>query len=471
MLNYFPRFFSTRAIICYLVTLALVSSLFISHAMPFQFMLFGIVSVIVFFVYSNKLTLKWQYYIPKLFTRKLFLTALWIRIIYVVFIYFYYIEMTGEPYMYHASDELFYVEISAVLRDFHGNFSEFQSYLKSYYRVGFSDSGYCWWLAIEGLIMGTHVLPARLLKCVMSAFSCVLLYNLTKRNFGESAGRIAGVFCMLMPSMWYYCGITLKECEMAFMTLLFVERADLAFRSRKISIQNLLLPALIVLAMFTFRTALASVMLAALAVGLVFSSGKQLQLWKKILYSIAFALWMFLTIGVEITQEAQQLWESRGENQSVGYDARLNRLENNSIRQYATASVFAPLIFTIPFSSMVSIPNQENQMMLNGSNFIKNILSGLTIFALITILINGSWRQHVLSIAVMVGYLGVLVFSTFAHAERFHFPVVSLELMFAAYAVTLLKNKHKRWITIWLVFMCIAVVIWNWIKLMGRGWV
>ena len=371
--------------------------------------------------------------------------------------------------MYHAGDEIVYAYVGTLLREYHGSFSEFQKALK-FYGFGFSDTGYCWWLAIEGLIMGRHVLPARLVKCVISAFSCVLMYNLAKRNFGEATGRITAVFCMLMPNMWYYCGITLKEIEMAFMVILFVERADLAFRSREISVQNLLLPGLIVLAMFTFRTALASVMLAALVVGLVFSSGKQLQLWKKILYSMALALWMFLTIGVEITQEAQQLWEGRSENQTVGYDARLNRLENNSIRQYATASVFAPLIFTIPFSSMVKIPNQENQMMLNGGNFIKNILSGLTIFALIIMLINGSWRRHVLPIAVTVGYLGVLVFSTFAHSERFHFPVMAFELMFAAYGITLLKNKHKRWIVIWFVFMCVAVVGWNWIKLSGRGW-
>lgn len=439
------------------------------YAMPFQFMLFGIVAVIVFFVYANKLTMKWQYYKPKLFTKKLFVTALIIRIIYVVFIYFYYIEMTGQPYMYHAGDELFYVQMGTLLRELHGSFSEFQRCLHDW-RVGFSDSGYCWWIAIEGLIMGTHVLPARLVKCVMSAFLCVLMYNLAKRNFGEATGRITAVFCMLMPNMWYYCGITLKETEMIFLVVLFAERADLAFRSREISIQNLILPGLIILVMFTFRTALASVMMISLVVGLIFSSGKQLQLWKKILYSAALAIWMFLTIGVEITQEAQQLWEGRSENQTVGYDARLNRLENNSVRQYATASVFAPLIFTIPFSSMVSIPNQENQMMLNGGNFIKNILSGLTIFALVIMLIDGSWRQHVLPIAVTVGYLGVLVFSTFAHSERFHFPVMAFELMFAAYGITLLKNKHKRWIVIWFVFLSIAVIGWNWIKLSGRGW-
>ena len=108
-------------------------------------------------------------------------------------------------------------------------------------------------------------------------------------------------------------------------------------------------------------------------------------------------------------------------------------------------------------------------MMMNGANFIKNIMSGLTIFALFTLLLNGEWRKHVLPIALMCGYLVVLVFSNFAHSERFHFPVLAFELMFAAYGVTQLKNKHKRWFMIWLVVVCVANIAWAWIKLAGRG--
>ena len=274
---------------------------------------------------------------------------------------------------------------------------------------------------------------------------------------------------MLMPSMWYYCGATLKETEMTFMVVLFVERVDLALRAQKISVKELILPLVIVLVMFTFRTALAGVLVAALVAALIFSSGKQLQVWKKILYSSIFAIWMFLTVGTEIVQETQQLWEGRTENQALGYAERSQR--GNSFAQYASASIFAPLIFTIPFSSMVHIPNQENQMMLNGAYFAKNIMSGFTIFALCLLLFRKEWRQHVLPIAVMCGYLVVLVFSNFAHSGRFHFPVMGLELMFAAYGVTQLTNRHKRWYVMWLVGICIANVVWAWIKLAGRGWV
>lgn len=467
MLTYFPRYFSTRAIICYVVTLILVSTFFISHAMPFQFMLFGIVPVLLFFTYSNKLTMNWQHFSERIFTRRLFGTALLIRIVYVVFIYFYYIEMTGLPHMYHPGDELVYEYMGTLLRE--EGFSRFRELLVVY-RIGFSDSGYCWWLAIENLLLGTHPLSYRMVKCILDAFACVLMYNLAKRNFGESVGRVTAVFCMLMPNMWYYCGLTLKETEMAFMTILFVERADMALRAPKITFQNILLPGLIILAMFAFRTALAAVLAAALVGALILSSGKQLQTWKKILYSAVFAIWMLLTVGTEMIEETRQLWEGRENNQTTGYEWRAVRENGNTFAQYATASVFAPLIFTIPFSSMVAILDQENQMMMNGANFIKNVLSGFTIFALVSLLFSGKWRRHVLPIAVTCGYLVVLVFSNFAHSERFHFPVLAFELMFAAYGVSLVTNKHKRWYTMWLVGMCVANFLWAWIKLAGRGY-
>lgn len=463
MLNYFPKYFSTRAIICYLVTLALTSVAFLNYAMPFQFMLFGLVPVLVFFVYGNRLTMDWRKFSEKTFTKRLFVTALIIRIVYVLFIYFYYLEMTGKPHAYHPGDELLYTYIGTLWKDFG---VEEASRLMKVYRIDFSDSGYCWWLGLENLLLGSYVLPPRILKCFIDAFSCVLMYKLAKRNFGEDAGRITAIFCMLMPNMWYYCGVTLKETEMTFLVILFVERADMVLRSPKIKLAGMILPALCILVMFTFRTALAAVMFAALIGALILSSGKQLQTWKKVLYSSLFAIWMFMTVGAEMIQETQALWSARAENQSTGYEWRA---ETNSFAKYATASVFAPLIFTIPFSSMVATRGQENQMMMNGANFIKNIMSGLTILAMFLLLKRGDWRKHVLPIATMCGYLVVLVFSNFAHSERFHFPIMALELMFAAFAITNLTNKHKRWYVIWLVGICIANIAWAWIKLAGRG--
>lgn len=464
MLTYFPKYFSSRAIYCYLITLVLVSVIYMRYAMPFQFMLFGFAAVLIFFLFSSRLSKEWNMYSSDTFSKKVFIVALLIRIVYVVFIYFYYISVNGEPHAYHKGDEAVYQFLGEVWRN-----EGFESMKFEMSWMPLSDSGYSWWLGFEYLLLGTHVLTARLVKCVIDAFSCVLIYNLAKRNFGDPIGRMAAIFCVLMPNLWYYCGVTLKETEMAFLVVLFAERADLVLRSPKIKVAGVIIPALCILIMFSFRTALAAVMFAALAAGLVFTSSKQLVLWKKILYSAVFAVWMFMTVGVEIVQETQQIWEGRTTNQTEGMEWRANRAGGNQFARYASATLFAPAIFTMPISSMVAIRNQENQMMMNGANFIKNILSGFVIFAMFSLLLSGEWRKHVLPIALMLGYLVVLVFSNFAQSERFHFPILALELMFAAYGVSLMKNKHKRWFVIWLVVICVAVIGWAWIKLAGRG--
>ena len=86
--GYFPQFVSSKAIVCYIVTLIIVSALFLTRALPFQFIVFGFVSVFVFFHFSNRLTMDWRRYTPQQFAKKLFVTALLIRLVYVIFIYF-----------------------------------------------------------------------------------------------------------------------------------------------------------------------------------------------------------------------------------------------------------------------------------------------------------------------------------------------------------------------------------------------
>ena len=464
MLNFFTRYFSTRAIFCYLATLVLVSAIYMNHAMPLQFMLFGFVAVLLFFLYATRLTMKWRTCSPQQFVKKVFITSFIIRLVYVIFIYYYYIAMTGEPHMYHPGDELYYHWQAITWHD-HG----FETFLEVNKDTEYSDMGYMGLLAFEYLLFGTSVLPSRIIKCVISALSCVLMYHLAKRNFGESEGRMTAVFCVLMPNMWYYCGLTLKETEMAFLVILFTERADATLKAAKITFKGLLFPALVLIVMFMFRTALAAVLVAAFMAALIFSSKKQLKTGAKIIYSLVFGIWMLLTVGAEMIEETQVMWSSQQELQQVGYMSRAEQEGGNSFAQYATASIFAPLIFTIPLSTMVDIPNQENQMMMNGANFIKNVMSGLTILALFALLFNKEWRKHVLPLAVMSGYLVVLVFSNFAHSERFHFPIIAFEYMFAAYGVTRLTNRHKRLYVIWLVVVCVANIVWALIKLRGRG--
>ena len=67
-----------------------------------------------------------------------------------------------------------------------------------------------------------------------------------------------------------------------------------------------------------------------------------------------------------------------------------------------------------------------------------------------------------------IGYLIIIALSAFAQSERFHQPVVPFELLFAAFGISIMTNKDKKYFRWWMIFIFIAIVGWSWVKLAGR---
>ena len=64
------------------------------------------------------------------------------------------------------------------------------------------------------------------------------------------------------------------------------------------------------------------------------------------------------------------------------YGSGKGRGLGNSLAKYTGAAVFAPLIFTIPFPTMVDVGSQEDMRLIHGGNFVKNVTSGFVILAI-----------------------------------------------------------------------------------------
>ena len=238
---------------------------------------------------------------------------------------------------------------------------------------------------------------------------------------------------------------------MLFLCILFVERADFLLRKGKLAFMPTAALMLIPSVMFTIRTALAAVMVMAFFCALLLSSERVVSWGRRaLLFALAFIFaGVVVTTSTSIGQDIQQMWKTRGSRQQANMEWRAERTDmagglNNRFAKYAGAAVFAPMIFTIPFPTMNEVPGQENQKMIHGGNFVKNILSGFTIAALFLLLFSGDWRKYVLPLAILCGYLVVLVFSSFAHSERFHLPILPLTLMFAGYGIS--KMNEVWWI-------------------------
>ena len=110
MVPYFPRTVAYRAILAYLISLAIVSALFFRYIMLWGYIVLGITWIIAFFMLTEKWSREWRTISEKIFLRNLFRTAIIFRLVWVVLSYFYYIDATGIPFEFDTADAVGYHE-------------------------------------------------------------------------------------------------------------------------------------------------------------------------------------------------------------------------------------------------------------------------------------------------------------------------------------------------------------------------
>lgn len=465
MLNYFPKYFSNKAIVLYLATITVVSFVFFRQIMYWYWFIFGIVEVVLFFYYTSFLTKKWSHLSQKMFIRKIFTVSIVIRIIWVLISYFFYTAMTGIPFEFSVGDALAYnVQANEIATKGYGALSEI------FKGIELGDTGYSTYLGSLYMIFGLDsIIIVRLIKAALGAWTAVLLYKLAVRNFGESTARITAIIFMLMPNFVYYTGLHLKEVEMVFLTVAYLERTDYLIRSKKFNFINFILPFLTASILFTFRTPLGITALFALLTALLFSTEKIFGLGQRFIITLWIMVAVAFFIGSKVTTEVEQLWKERQTNQQGSMQWRSVREGGNKFAEKASTAVFAPAIFIIPVPTMVNVEIQQNQQLLHGGNFDKEILAFFVFIALVWIIKNKKWRDFTLLGAFTIGYLAVIAMSAFAQSERFHQPALPFIVMFASFGITKITNSEKKYYVAYLVALFVVIIGWSWFKLAGRG--
>lgn len=467
MLNYFPKYFSNKAILVYFTVLLLVFIVFNKYFIPAAWLLFGIIEVIGFFYFSNKLSISWKSVKPHIFIKRIFYLSFIVKILWVFISYFLFINWNGNPFEWHAGDSIGYHELAIWL-----SATINENTVSHFYKnadLNFSDTGYPTYLGWLYFLTGNSILIPRILKALYAALSAVMIYKLGARTFDEQTGRISGIFVALVPNLTYYCGVNLKEIEMVFLTIAFINYTDLFIRSNKFSLKIIWLPIVTALLLFTFRTVLGVIAILSVAFSLVLLKTRILMFSKRILFGLVFLFVIAFFWGTVYFNEIQQVWNDRATSQAVSMKWRAEREGGNKFAKSVTSTVFAPMIFIIPFPTIVNIQKQEVQMFNNGSNFTKNIIAFFVFYALIILIKEKKWREQILLLSFTFGYLIVLALSSFAQSERFHLPSLSLLLVFSAYGITKITNKQKKYFIIYLVFVFFAITFWSWYKLAGRG--
>ena len=465
MIPYLPKKISNTAIYLYLGALAAVTLFFFRHTMSLPFYIIGIVWVVGFFMLSSYCSIKWQDIPEKKLLKNLFLSALGLRWAWTVFAYIFYLIQTGMPFEFSAGDAIWYYEES--MGNVHANIADIWRYLFIDAKT-ISDSGYVFYLSLLSKITGYSILLPRLVNGLFSAAMALLVYFLAKRNIGEEGGRMAAIFTCFMPNLIFYCGLHLKESLMVFLLVAYLERADYLLRSKRYNVFTIAIPILLAITLFTFRTVLGAAAVLAFATALVFTNTSVVGRGKRIMLIAWGALVVTTLTGGVISTELQSTWEDRGENQIAKRTHQTNK--GNQWAKYATGTVMAPMMFVMPFPTMVDVDQQYNQQMISGGNYVRNFFGAFVLIAVFSaIFVTKNWRNLSFIGSFAIAYLGIISASGFANSERFLLPALPVLLIMAAYGVTLLNAKNHRFVKIWYYIVPIMAFAWAFFKLGSRG--
>ena len=452
------------------------------YPMEMRYAIISSLSVLLFF-YGSRSTINGAVHTgEKAFIKNVFIIGLVARLSWVIYCFFFFNpDYYGTTFGDSADVEWympFGAEIAQWIRDgFPVPFSD----LMNIRNAAIDDIGYPIWLALVYLLTfgESDVFVPMVIKCLVGAYSAILIFRIAKRHFGEGTARMATLFVALNPNIIFWSGTMMKETEMVFLCCLCIDLVDRTFTSgSKLTFKSLLPGIFAGIAVFFFRAPLAIVIYLAMLAHIVMASGKVMSAGKKIIAGVMVGVVLLIGMGDRLRTQSERVVSSiQSDEQVQNMKWRENRADakgnqNKLISKYAGAAVFAPLIFTIPFPTFnVAMESQIVQMQLSGGNYIKNIFSFFVILVMILMLISGEWRKHVFIIAYTCGYLAALVFSNFAHSSRFHIPIWPMLMLFAAYGIQISKSnpRYRRWFTIALVVEVVACLGWNYFKLKGRG--
>lgn len=466
MIPYFPQQISTRAIFIYLISLGLVTLVFWEYAMSMMYFVLGIAWVAGFFLLTSQWSKEWCEVPSNRFVTNVVSIAFVLRVIWVVASYIYYQRITGVPFELDAADSIGYHEEATEIAAL--KWSDVWLYCFGPRASGISDVGYPLYLSFIYRLFGPVILIPRFFKAFLSTCTCYLLYKLSSRTFGESTGRMVGIMAALMPNLIIYCGYHLKETEMLFLEVCFLERLDFLLRNRKLNILSILIPTLLAGSLFFFRTVLGAAAVFAAATGVLLSSAPGMKVgWRRVALIGWGVMSLVVLSGGSAMTEIEGTWEQKDEN--VVNKRYQQTARGNKWAKYATGSVMAPMVFVLPFSTMVSVEGQENQVTKHGGNFIRNFMGFFVVFAIINAFKRKKFRDFAMIGAFTIAYLGVVSMSGFSNSERFLLPGLPGLIMMWGYGVSTLSSTSLRLLSPWCAVVFAMEFAWAFFKLGSRG--
>lgn len=165
--------------------------------------------------------------------------------------------------------------------------------------------------------------------------------------------------------------------------------------------------------------------------------------------------------------EIESYWEGRGEN--VEKKRMEQTARGNQWAQYATGTVMAPMVFVLPFSTMVNVDGQYAQQTKHSGNYVRNFMGFFVLLAFYEAIRRKQWRDLTLPGAFVIAYLGVVAMSGFSNSERFLLPGLPFLILLWTYGIATLRKQTFKLFAPWTVIVVLMEVAWAYFKLGSRG--
>jgi 4-amino-4-deoxy-L-arabinose transferase-like glycosyltransferase len=422
--------------------------------------------IILFFLGLKRYLQKCQKYSNNRFKKYIFWQSIYLRVAAVFILYIIFYQVTGTPFEPNYADSASYHRIGMGLANYFENSNfDIPKYLNY---IGYSDYGFYTLIGILYTIFGPYTIVIRLLNVLLGSWTVVLVYQITRTLYNETVARLAGVLMMLFPYFLFYTGVHLKETVMIFLMIYAIYQIIKIVHSKAYSKKVLFSLFVSILLLFFFRNFLAVIVLSSCFIYIFLSKSK--YKYQKI---INLTVGVFIIISIVASVYFIGISEETERQINQSSTQMVTELKTVSKQGVSFKNIYViPMLFIAalpaPFPSFVKTVGQENIVMQFSLAFIKNILIFFAIPG-IFLSLKHNFRKFSIILFPLFGYLFVIAMSALTTTHRYQLPALPFLVIFISLGFHEGFKKYKNSWLIYLHFMVLMIIAWNYFKLSIRG--
>jgi hypothetical protein len=444
---------------------------FYEHMMPFHWILYGALALIICVTAIFNLNLKWVNLSYKEFIRKITRASLTVNFISIGFVYLACYMFDGSSFEPRAGDSILYHEHGV---DLSKRFTDLNFDVKSYLTDNdYSDYGYNVFLGFIYSIFGPYTLVARIINCIFLTFTVVNVFRLTEIIYDLKTAKIAALFTAFSPLLLFFAGVNLKETVMIYLLMhACYIAANIIIRNQNKLSQYLILVLFIIL-LFFFRTVLGMVFLFSFVFYYLVNMSFKKNSYKVMSVAGLFVALLVVVYYIDKIGFSQKILETFDQSNSQTDAELADKIsKGGSSGLSMQRALIVPLLFIsvllAPFSTIVFLDDQVESAWLFSGCLMKNIFVLFALFA-VWKAIRRFDKKAMLILSVLILYS--LVLSVAAQSTSIRYQLVSLPFIhvFCAAGISNFSwNKRALWL-VYLLGMFLAIISWNYFKLSIRG--